>query len=658
MKKLISLLITLFINCYFINAQENISVDKWIDYLNEMSEEIDAEKMESLYNDLSYLSEHPFDINKVDSIQLKRLPFLSDLQISNLLAFRRRYGKFFSLYELKNVDELDFDVCQLLLPFVQVVDNGVEKRPISVNNMLIRGLNEVHISYNQCLQQKKGFKDGKYLGEPFYHALRYNYHFDERIQAGLIGEKDTGEPFASSIHKGYDFYSAHLFLKGVNKWLKSLALGDYRISFGEGLVVSNDFTLGRSSLVTAAEKRSYGFRRHFSTNENDFFRGGAVTFSLGKIELSGFYSSRKLDASTDSFFIRSFKSDGLHRTENERSKMRNVPMQTYGGNLRFASPSVCVGMTALHYSFGSYQVEPQPKPYNLFYFRSSENSNFSVDYMLKNGKVKFYGETAISSNRALATLNALRLTPTSYISFLILSRSYSRRYQAFFGNAFSQNSSVQNEQGLYLGIKLTPISYWLVSAYADLFRFSWMKYGVDAPSEGKEYMIQAERRLGDASSFYLRYKFRDVEKSPNHRMRFQLLLGASPFVTLKTSADAVFCSKNAAESKGWAIAQSIGWKPSRTFRTDFYATLFHTDDYSSRIYSYEKNILYVYNRPSFFGKGFRFSMAFDWNITRRLMISARAAATHYSDRKTIGSGEETIEGNDKTDFYSLLRWRF
>jgi len=658
MKKLISLLITLLIHCYIINAQENISVDKWIDYLNEMSEELDAEKMESLYNDLSYLSEHPFDINKVDSIQLKRLPFLSDLQISNIMSFRRRYGKFFSLYELKNVNELDFDVCQLLMPFVQVVDYGVEKRPISVNNLLTRGLNEVHISYNQCLQQKKGFQDGKYLGEPFYHALRYNYRFDERVQAGFIGEKDSGEPFASSTHKGYDFYSAHFFLKGVNKWLKSLALGDYKISFGEGLVVSNDFTLGRSSLVTAAEKRSYGFRRHFSTNENDFFRGGAVTFSFGKIELSGFYSSRKLDASTDSFFIRSFKTDGLHRTENERSKMRNVPMQTYGGNLRFASPSVCVGMTALHYSFGSYQVEPQPKPYNLFYFRNSENSNFSVDYMLKNGKVKFYGETAISSNRALATLNALRLTPTSYISFLILGRSYSRRYQSFFGNAFSQNSAVQNEQGLYLGIKLTPISYWLVSAYTDLFRFPWMKYGVDAPSEGKEYMIQAEHRLGDTSSFYLRYKFRDVEKSPNHRMRFQLLLGASPFVTLKTSADAVFCSKNAAESKGWAFAQSIGWKPSRTFRTDFYAALFHTDDYSSRIYSYEKNILYVYNRQSFFGKGFRLSLAFDWNITRRLMVSAHSATTHYSDRKTIGSGEETIEGSDKTDFYFLMRWRF
>ena len=278
--------------------------------------------------------------------------------------------------------------------------------------------------------------------------------------------------------------------------------------------------------------------------------------------------------------------------------------------------------------------------------------------MLKNGKVKFYGETAISSNRALATLNALRLTPTSYISFLILGRSYSRRYQSFFCNAFSQNSAVQNEQGLYLGIKLTPISYWLVSAYTDLFRFPWMKYGVDAPSEGKEYMIQAEHRLGDTSSFYLRYKFRDVEKSPNHRMRFQLLLGASPFVTLKTSADAVFCSKKAAESKGWAFAQSIGWKPSRTFRTDFYAALFHTDDYSSRIYSYEKNILYVYNRQSFFGKGFRLSLAFDWNITRRLMVSAHSATTHYSDRKTIGSGEETIEASDKTDFYFLMRWRF
>lgn len=52
--------------------------------------------------------------------------------------------------------------------------------------------------------------------------------------------------------------------------VESLALGDYKISFGQGLIVSNDFTPGRSAQVVQAERRSNGFRKHFSTNENDF----------------------------------------------------------------------------------------------------------------------------------------------------------------------------------------------------------------------------------------------------------------------------------------------------------------------------------------------------------------------------------------------------
>ena len=50
----------------------------------------------------------------------------------------------------------------------------------------------------------------------------------------------------------------------------------------------------------------------------------------------------------------------------------------------------------------------------------------------------------------------------------------------FFGNAFSQNSAVRNEQGMYIGMQWTPFARWKLSAYADVFRFPWLKYGVDA----------------------------------------------------------------------------------------------------------------------------------------------------------------------------------
>ena len=454
MKRLFIILsIILLINSYYANSQIEYSVDKWMEYIEEMASETeDEERIEALYTDLSYLIEHPFELNTVTEGQLKRLPFLSDLQIRELLEYRSRYGKMLTLYELKNVEAFDLETISLLVPFIYISEIIVDKRPITVKNLLKRGSNNLQIRYDRCFQQKKGYcsypdsvlqqyPNRKYLGEPFYHSVRYSYEFDERIQFGLVAEKDVGEPFWNEYHKGYDYYSVHLFLKEMNKWLKSLAIGDYKISFGQGLVISNDFSPGRNALVSQTERRTNGFRRHFSINENDFFRGAAATVNWKNLDINFFYSYRKLDGGVDSTIVTSFKTDGLHRLVRDREKMHKVSMQTYGGNVRYATPGLCIGLTALSYSFGNYSIQPDPKPYNLFYFRGNRNLNISVDYLLKNKLIKFYGETALSRNGAVASLNALQLTPASYFSLLLLYRYYDKRYQAFFGNAFSQNSA-------------------------------------------------------------------------------------------------------------------------------------------------------------------------------------------------------------------------
>lgn len=289
-KQLIILLITVFISHYNVYSQESVSVDKWKEYIEELAEESANEnQLETLYTELSYLSEHPMDLNQVTAEELSRLPFLTDRQIEQLIAYRKKYGEMVSIYELKGINGLDYQTIQLLLPFVYVGEKTVNKRPITVKNLLKYGNNELQIRYDRCLQQKKGYgsypdsvltryPNRRYLGEPFYTSLRYAYEFEDYLQAGLVAEKDAGEPFWTGKHKGYDYYSFHALIKeqGV---LKTLVLGDYKVSFGQGLVISNDFSPSRSALVAQAERRNNGFRRHFSTNEQDFFRGTGLTLT-------------------------------------------------------------------------------------------------------------------------------------------------------------------------------------------------------------------------------------------------------------------------------------------------------------------------------------------------------------------------------------------
>ncbi len=663
--------ISLFITCYSVYSQQTIPVDKWKEYVEDLADEsLDEARLETLYADLSYLSEHPMDLNEVTRDQLSRLPFLSDRQIEQILRYRKRVERFVSLYELKGIEDMDFQTIQLVLPFVYVGEKSVDKIPFTVKNLLKYGSNELLFRYDQCFQQKKGYgsypdsvlqkyPNRKYLGEPFYASIRYSYNFEDRLQMGFVGEKDAGEPFWSEMHKGFDYYSFHFLLKehGV---LKTLAIGDYKVSFGQGLVISNDFSPSRSALVSQAERRNNGFRRHYSTNEQDFFRGVATTLTWKDWDASLFYSYRKLDGAVDKDTFPTIKNDGLHRLSRDWEKRKKVGMQTLGGNIRFARSDVHIGLTALHYSFGGLTLYPQEKPYNRFAFRGKSNFNIGVDYMLKNRWGKLYGETAISGNGAMATLNALRLAPVSYLSLLILYRYYDRRYQAFFGNAFAQNSSVQNEQGVYLGFQWTPFGYWKISSYADFYRFPWLKYQVDYPSVGREYMAQLDYAWNASCSTYLRYKCKEKdEDGKQQRLRWQASYVLASAWHLRTSADGIFSDYGGDNQMGYSLSQSIGWKPSTIpFRFDTYVAWFSTDGYASRISSYEKNILYAFYMPSFYGKGFRFALSFHWDITRYLSLSAKLGHTYYKDRDKIGTDTEEIAGNQKTDLSALFRWKF
>ena len=59
-----------------------------------------------------------------------------------------------------------------------------------------------------------------------------------------MGAQDAGEPFlAHGNGLGYDHYSFYLLLRKMGR-MKALAIGRYKVSFGQGLVINNSLGLG------------------------------------------------------------------------------------------------------------------------------------------------------------------------------------------------------------------------------------------------------------------------------------------------------------------------------------------------------------------------------------------------------------------------------
>ena len=111
-------------------------------------------------------------------------------------------------------------------------------------------------------------------------------------------------------------------------------------------------------------------------------------------------------------------------------------------------------------------------------------------------------------------------------------------------------------------------------------------------------------------------------------------------------------------SKGYMLYQDVIYKP-KNFPVSFTSrfALFDTDDFNSRLFSYENNILYEFGIPTYSGRGFRYYFNFRYRITPRLLAEFRWART-YRNRGNNGSGLEEIDGNTRTDLKAQLKFSF
>jgi hypothetical protein len=94
-------------------------------------------------------------------------------------------------------------------------------------------------------------------------------------------------------------------------------------------------------------------------------------------------------------------------------------------------------------------------------------------------------------------------------------------------------------------------------------------------------------------------------------------------------------------------------------KIDFSYLFFDALDYDNRLYLYEKNILYAFSVPSFSGMGSRYYVNLRYDICKNLSCWLRYAGLVFMDgRESVGSDNEMIRGNRKSEVNCLFRLKF
>ncbi|MBL4862595.1 MAG: hypothetical protein JKY09_06215 [Crocinitomicaceae bacterium] len=487
-----------------------------------------------------------------------------------------------------------------------------------------------------------------------------------------------GKHFSGDNKKnGFDFYSAHAFYKG-GKYLKSVALGDYQVQIGQGLNFWSGYAFGKSADVVNVKKSANSLRPYTSVDEARFLRGAAIELGWGDFSLTTFGSYKGVDAAiiVDSLveeqeFVSGINLTGLHRTNSEFERKDALNESMAGSNFRYEKRNIQLGVAAVYQGYDIAYVR-DTLPYNQFDFRGKSTVGLSADYSWVYRNFNFFGEVANTTySGAFAHLHGILFSLDRRASMALVYRNYSRAYQTFYNAGLAEGSRTQNEKGLYAGLKVNMTRSLSMNAYIDVFKFPWMKYQVDGPSQGHEFMIQPSYKPSRSLEIYLRFRnqlrqknSRDsdgtitpLEDVVQRNYRLNINYKVSENVRLKSRVEYVTIHRPSnTPEEGIILTQDIVYKP-KSFPVDLslrYA-LFDTDSYDSRIYTYENNALYVFSVPSYYYQGSRAYALIRYTFLKRFDLWVRYGVSIFENRKSIGSGTEEIMGNTKTDITVQLR---
>ena len=665
----IFVLIPIFINFSFAQTRlrTEINLDEFIQRVFPVQQE--NINYDDLYESLYQLYQNPLDLNVASAEELASIYVLSQLQINNILEHRQQNGDFLSIYELQAVPNLDVETINRLLPFVEVRYN------FSINDLKNRLTNATEhylvLRSDQVLEKSKGFEDGKYLGSPQRLYARYRLSHPKDFQVGFIIEKDAGE-------KNYlDYYTFHFQLRNKGH-LKNLVLGDYQAQFGQGLICSAGFALGKGSEAIATTRRSnLGIRPYGSLLEGGYFRGAAATYQLGKIDLTAFYSYTKRDANVDEIdgeredYFSSILTGGYHRTEAELARKNQISEQNIGVNATFQLKNGQIGATILNTQFDAI-LQRTPYLYNKFEFSGKHNLIVGTNFTYSWQNFNFFGEAAHSSSGGVGAIGGFIASLSRQVEWAVNIRSYDKNFHSFYANAFGENSRTINEKGIYMGLKFTPMKGLIFSAFYDRFQFPWLKYLVDSPSIGFDYLLRMTYQPNKKMLFYTQYHEEHKGKNlPNNMTVSDVVVNTlrqSVLVNFEYSINRTFKSQTRVQmntfryasrstSKGYVIMQDIEGSIKR-LQLKGRIAFFSTDDYDSRIYAYENDVLYAVSLPAYYGKGFRTYLIARYGINRNLDLWLRFARTQLNNATSIGSGTDQINAPHKSDLKAQVRYRF
>jgi hypothetical protein len=179
------------------------------------------------------------------------------------------------------------------------------------------------------------YVENTYQGSPvkLYNRLLINTN---DVRFAMLQAKSAGEPlFFDQVALHLELARPYVLSEDIQ--IRNLVLGDYSLSFGEGLAMQSGVLQMKSrDAILPASRRLSGLGSYLSSSAYRYFRGVTSTIDIGSFSITPFYSERPVDATlTDSGTVSSVSYTGYHRTESELARRNSINQESFGAHAGF-----------------------------------------------------------------------------------------------------------------------------------------------------------------------------------------------------------------------------------------------------------------------------------------------------------------------------------
>ena len=656
-----------------VNAQELSSADTsdlWEDNQWEkiLETAIEADENSTAAEETILLEDNPLNLNTASAEELHRIPSISNLIASRIIE-RRKHARFTSVDELLEIEGVTPESLSFIRRFVRIGKRN-ESSDIDAS-FLSRTSTEI--------EERQGFINGAYPGSPIKELNRFHLSFGNHksflssivsdMEIGVLIKKDPGELNLANFSTYFTSFS-------VPSLATRFIVGDYQMEDAEGLIFWRSSAFGKGSDVIApTRKNGGGIHSYLSSDENSFFRGISASFGTDKVKIEVLYSNKTLNATIDSLgYISAIDKSGLFRTESEQRK-RNSSRETLIG---------CRAITFLFNGLkigGTYYRTQLANPLVLN-GKNGENASElwmrGMDVSFTTRTVDVFSEFALDYTNALAAIAGITYEPDAALALTIVVRNYPPAFQSIHGNAFGELSGqVQNENGVYVGIRSQPISWLSLSTYYDQFEHPQPTYLLPAPSHGNDFLALAECKLTEQYEISFRFKRKDLPSviyendlygrlingtisriQQNYRLTGEFI--SSPSLHLSSRVEWVNVNYGGIQNaeKGVLMSQAIKWNKFSPLTIQTRLAVFETDSYDSSIYEFEDEVPGAYSNPALYGRGMRWYFILRYQIFSKTCIAVKYAQTVKDGVKSIGTGLDEISGDSQSIMSMQVEVRF